>query len=116
MSLSRLRSNRVLKDLAIQRALLLYKLAAQATKEGKYTLARRYIELGLKLIRKANAGKPVVYRRWVCKGCLIPLIPGLTATVRIRGNRKQVIIIKKCLLCGRVMRTPCTREEPRKKE
>jgi len=112
----KLRSNKAVKDLAIQRALLLYRLAVQATKEGRYTLARRYIDLGLKLVRKANVRKPIVYRRWVCKGCLIPLIPGITASIRVRGNRKQVIIIKKCLLCGRVMRTPCIRKKLKKKK
>ncbi len=116
MSPKGLRSSKALKDLAIQRALLLYELAVQSTKEGRYVLARKYIDLGLKLVRKTNARKPLVYRRWVCKRCLIPLIPGLTATVRIRGNRKQVIIVKKCLLCGRVMRTPCIRGKVGKKQ
>ena len=109
-------SYRVMKDIAVQRALLLYKLAVDLAREGRYSLSRRYIDLGLKLLRKVNAKKPFVYRRWVCGGCLIPLIPGITATVRIRGNRKQVIIVKRCLLCGRVMRTPCLREGVRREE
>ena len=110
MNPNRFRTGKFVKDLAVQRASLLYNYAVSATREGKHVLARRYIEIGLNLMRKANVRKPILYRRWVCKECLIPLIPGVTATIRIRGNRKQVIIVKKCLLCGRVMRTPCMRK------
>ncbi len=96
-----------IKDLAYQRAILLYRQAVKAVKEGDIELARKYIQLGLRLLQKANMRKPYLYRRWVCKKCKVPLIPGVTVSVRVRRNRKQIIVVKKCLLCGWVNRTPC---------
>ncbi|MCD6323786.1 MAG: ribonuclease P [Desulfurococcales archaeon] len=105
------KDRRVVKDLAVQRSLLLYSEAVRAVKEGREELARKYVELGLRLLRKGNVRKPMVYRRWVCKKCGIPLVPGVTASVRIKGNRKQIIVVKKCLICGWVSRTPCKRKK-----
>jgi len=102
--------NRRIKDLSVQRSLLLYRHAVQATSKGRLDLARRYIELGLKVLSKANTRKPLVYRRWICKRCLVPLIPGFTARIRIHSNRKQIIIVKKCLVCGWIGRTVCMKK------
>ncbi len=97
------------RDLAIQRARILYRLAVNEVREGRVELAREYVRLALRLIQKANARKPLFLRRGICRNCLVPLIPGLTATVRLRGNRGYVIITRKCLLCGWVSRLPCRR-------
>jgi len=104
---------KVVKDLAIQRSYLLFNYAVDRVKKGDLNLARRYIELGLKLLRKANASKPYVYRRYVCKNCYIPLIPGLTARVRIKSNKKQIITTTTCLMCGWVSRKPCEKRKGR---
>lgn len=106
-----MRKRRLIKDLAIQRATILYNTSVKMLKLGLVEVARREIELGLRLLRKARARKPLLYRRYVCKNCLVPLIPGLTARVRIRSNRKQVIITLTCLQCGWVMRKPCVRKK-----
>ncbi len=98
---------RWIKDLALQRSILLYREAVNALGEGNVDLARRYVKLGLKVLGKGNVRKPAVYRRWICKNCGVPLIPGITATVRVKSGRKQIIVVKKCLMCGWVMRTPC---------
>ncbi len=109
--MARVRRRSLVKDLAIQRAMILYGTSVKMLKLGLVEVARREIELGLRLLRKARARKPLSYRRYVCKNCLAPLIPGLTARVRIRSNRKQVIITLTCLQCGWVMRKPCTRKK-----
>lgn len=98
------------RDLAIQRARILYGLAIEEVRAGRFDRARRYVEIALRLIQKANARKPTFLRRGICKNCLVPLVPGLTATVRLKGNRKYVIITRKCLLCGWVSRVPCLRK------
>ena len=102
---------RIIKDLALQRARKLYTLAVSEVRLGNYDRARRYVEIALNLISKANIRKPMYLRRGVCKNCYVPLIPGLTATVRLRGNRKYIIVVRKCLLCGWVSRVPCPRKK-----
>lgn len=106
-----MRKRRLIKDLAIQRAAILYNTSVKMLKLGLVEVARRETELGLRLLRKARARKPLLYRRYVCRNCLVPLIPGLTARVRIRSNRKQVIITLTCLQCGWVMRKPCAKKK-----
>ena len=110
------RKTALMKDLARQRAILLYKYAVEKAEKGKYSLSKRYISLGLELLKKANVRKPMVYRRGVCKNCGVPLIPGVTTRVRIKRNRKEVIITKTCLLCGYVVRIPCRRKEKLRKQ
>ncbi len=61
----------------------------------------------MKVVSKANVRKPKYLRRGICKKCLIPLIPGITARYRIRGLRKYVIISRTCLMCGWVSRLQC---------
>ena len=102
---------RIIKDLALQRARRLYILAVNEARLGNYDRARRYVDIALDLLSKANVRKPMYIRRGVCKNCHIPLIPGLTATVRLRGNRKYIIVVRKCLLCGWVSRILCPRRK-----
>ena len=102
---------RIIKDLALQRVRKLYTLAVSEVRLGNYDRARRYVEIALNLISKANVRKPMYLRRGICKNCYVPLIPGLTATVRLRGNRKYIMVVRKCLLCGWVSRVPCPRKK-----
>lgn len=107
---------KAVKDLAIQRALLLYRHAVTAVRQGNIELSKRYISIGKRLLEKTNTRKPLIYRRWVCKRCSAPLVPGLTARIRLRKNRKQIIVTKTCLLCGWVMRTPCQRKQKKSRK
>jgi len=102
---------RIIKDLSLQRVRKLYTLAVSEVRLGNYDRARRYIEIALNLISNANIRKPMYLRRGICKNCYVPLIPGLTATVRLRGNRKYIMVVRKCLLCGWVSRVPCPRKK-----
>ncbi|GEM_PF-200661 len=100
-----------MRDLAIQRALILYSEAVKQLRLNRPDRARRYVEIGLRLLAKAKARKPMPYRRWVCKNCGLPLVPGLSATVRVRGDRKHVILVRRCVFCGWVSRLPMPRKK-----
>lgn len=102
----RARRRDVPRDIARERCALLYRLAVEEAMKGDLGRARRYVELGLRLLQKYRLRKPVYYRRWVCKNCHAPLIPGLTTLVRVRSTRTHVIIVKRCSVCGWINRTP----------
>ncbi len=98
---------KLVKDLALQRARILYALAVEEVRKGNVGRSRRYIHIALRLVRKANVRKPTYLRRGICKNCLVPLIPSVTSRVRLRGNRKFIITVRTCLMCGWVSRIPC---------
>lgn len=101
----------LIKDIARQRSLILYSLAVRYVKENRFDRAREYIMRGVRILLKARARKPIMYRRWVCEKCHIPLVPGVTARVRIRGTRSHLTIVKKCLMCGWINRTLVSRRK-----
>lgn len=103
------RRRSLVRDIARQRSLILYSLSVQSVREGRLDRARGYIMRGVRVLLKNRARKPLLYRRWVCDKCCIPLVPGLTAKVRIRGTRSHVVIVKKCLLCGYINRTAASK-------
>lgn len=90
----------VLRDLALQRITHLYELALLETKRGRLDLAKRYVELIIRLSRKAQV-RPLKYiRRGYCRRCRIPLIPGLTSRIRVRSEGKGSRVVVTCLQCG----------------
>lgn len=93
---------------------MLYLEAVKQLRLNRLDRARRYVEIGLRLLAKAKARKPMPYRRWVCKNCGLPLVPGLSATVRVRGDRRYVILVRRCVICGWVSRLPMPRKRSRK--
>jgi len=103
---SKVRKRDVVKDIALERCMILYRLALREVREGSLDRAKKYVELGIRLLQRYRLRKPMYYRRWVCKRCHIPLIPGLTTSVRIRSTRTHVIVVKKCSICGWISRTP----------
>jgi ribonuclease P protein subunit RPR2 len=90
----------VLKDLALQRMKYLYRLAVEESRRGRYDLARRYVELVIKYSHKAHVKPPKYIRRGYCRRCKVPLIPGLTARVRIQSEGRGSRVVVTCLLCG----------------
>ncbi|MEM1623118.1 MAG: hypothetical protein QW543_03160 [Sulfolobales archaeon] len=106
------RRKSLIRDIARQRSLILYTLAVRCVKENKLDRARKYVMRGVRILLKARARKPVLYRRWICDKCYVPLVPGVTARVRIRGSRSHLTIVKKCLMCGWINRTVVSRKRP----
>jgi len=93
-----------LRDLALQRSYLLYNMALERARRGDYELARRYIEIMLKIASKANLKLPRRIKRSICRRCYVPLIPGVTLSVRIRSEGRGSRVVYKCLLCGWIRR------------
>ncbi len=101
------------EDIARQRSLILYSLAVERIGKGDIERARMYIRRGIEILLRARARKPSYYRRWVCRRCHAPLVPGMTARVRIRGTRSYILVVKRCLLCGWITRTGADRGKKR---
>ncbi|RLG80323.1 MAG: ribonuclease P [Thermoprotei archaeon] len=92
------------KDLALQRMKYLFKLALEEARRRRYNLASRYVELVVKYGHKARVKPPRYIRRGYCRKCKVPLIPGLTARVRIQSEGKGSRVVMTCLRCGWIRR------------
>ena len=94
-----------MKDLARERVSILLKLADEVLRVDE-TLARRYVELAFRISAKARLKLPRRIKRRYCRKCKTPLVPGLTARVRVKrgcGGRRLVVT---CLWCGFIRRYP----------
>jgi len=100
----RLGVRRLVIDIALQRIRLLWRMSVDAVREGKFDLAREYIDEALRLVKRFRLEKPLFLRRWVCSNCLLPLVPGLTARVRLEPHGKDTRIVITCLICGYIHR------------
>jgi ribonuclease P protein subunit RPR2 len=65
-------------------------------------LSKKYVELIFKLRRKTKVDIPKRIKRFICRKCFNPLIPGKTLEVRVNSNLK--VVEYKCLVCGFVRR------------
>jgi len=95
---------RLVVDIAVQRIKLLWRMSIDMVREGKLDLAREYIDEALKLVKRFRLEKPLYLRRWVCSNCLLPLVPGLTARVRLEPHGKDTRVVITCLICGYIHR------------
>ena len=100
------RSEKMMRDLALQRIKLLYKYALNEARRDNIKLARRYIYLIKRIAAKARVKVPRRIKRSVCKNCQIPLIPGITSRVRLQSEGKGSRIVVTCLVCGWIHRYP----------
>ncbi|MCC6051343.1 MAG: hypothetical protein LM580_11585 [Thermofilum sp.] len=97
--------DRQLRDLARERVAILLELAEEVLREDE-ALARRYVELAFRIAAKARLKLPRRLKRRYCRRCKTPLVPGLTARVRVKrgcGGRRLVVT---CLRCGFIRRYP----------
>ncbi|WP_440060266.1 ribonuclease P protein component 4 [Thermogladius sp. 4427co] len=92
--------DRLLRDIALQRMGILYKLSLEAVKTGDKELARRYIGIIIEIAGKSRTRPPRYIRRGYCRRCRIPLIPGLTARYRIVSEGRGSRLVVTCLECG----------------
>jgi len=90
------------RRIAKERIKILFSLALKEVKKRNYERARRYVELLRKIGKRYNVRLSRRIKRQICKNCNIPLIPGLTAKVRIDSRRKLLLI--KCEECKKVYR------------
>jgi len=97
-------SERYIREIARERILILYRLAVEMARRGDLELARRYIDLMLRMAGKAGIRPPRYIRRGYCRRRHTPLIPGLTLSVRIRSEGRGSRVVYRCLKCGWVRR------------
>ena len=93
---------RYAKKIAGERINILFNQAYERAMEGDEDLARRYVDLILKLSSKYNYRLPPHMKRFICKKCHTFLIPRKTAQVRLKKGK----IVIKCLKCGSYKRYP----------
>ena len=97
----------IARDIALQAVRLLLYYAREAARKGDYGYARRLTEEAWRIVEKLDVPTPRSLRRWVCERCGTPLIPGVTARVRLepRGRRGSRLTVT-CLICGWMKRYP----------
>jgi len=87
------------KEIARRRIEKLIKLAFS---ERRKDLARRYIQLSKKIAMRLRVKIPKRFKLFICKKCLVPLIPGRNAIFRVEKGVLKII----CKECGHVRRIP----------
>jgi len=98
----------VIRDIARQRIYLLLSLAEEEIRRDE-KLARRYVELALRIASKARIRLPRRVRRRICRKCFTLLVPGLTARIRVKRGCGGTRIVVTCLRCGYIRRYPVQR-------
>ncbi len=98
---------RYAKKIAKERIDILFTLADKATKNNDFELARRYVELILKISRKYKVRLKKEQKYMICKKCHTYLLPGKTAKVRLKRGK----VVVKCERCGNYKRYPIKRTD-----
>lgn len=96
---------KVLNDIGNERIGILLSQAAEAVRQDRPDRARRYVELAGRISAKTQVPMPPDFR--ICKGCGIPLIPGVDCTVRLGDHMVRVT----CAMCGSISRRPYLKEQ-----
>ncbi|NOZ30729.1 MAG: ribonuclease P [Crenarchaeota archaeon] len=100
------RRKRLLRDLVRQRAEILYGIARDEARRGNLEYASRLGSLIKQLSQSTGVRLPRSLKRNLCKNCSLPLIPGVTATYRLRSQGRFSYIVIKCVRCGWIHRRP----------
>jgi len=103
MSKRRISKNAVV-SIGEERISILTGLSKETLKDGNKDRARRYVSIAVRISRKTKAKMPADFR--YCKKCLIPLVPGVSGTVRLTGGK----IVTTCKECGALKRMPYLKE------
>jgi ribonuclease P protein subunit RPR2 len=98
----------LVNTIARERIQILLDHARTKAKEDDNRLARRYVELARKISMRTKVRIPREDKRFICKNCLMPLIPGRNARVRLTSEKMSVTIT--CLTCQGIKRYPYSRE------
>ncbi|MMZ63235.1 ribonuclease P protein component 4 [compost metagenome] len=106
------RSRRLLRDIARQRYEILYTLAVEAVRRGEAEYARMLTSLMRRIAEKTRVRIPRRIKRGICKNCGAPLVPGLTARVRLRSQGGMSYRVVTCKLCGWLHRYPYKTRRP----
>ncbi|GBF09389.1 ribonuclease P protein component 4 [Aeropyrum pernix] len=80
--------------------------ALELARRGLTGDARRVAEQLFQLAASTRVRPPRRVKRLFCKNCRTPLIPGLTARVRLRSQGGMSYTVVTCLSCGWIHRYP----------
>ncbi|MDR1404510.1 MAG: ribonuclease P protein component 4 [Candidatus Methanoplasma sp.] len=87
-----------------ERISILTGMSENALEGGRDDLARRYVSLARRIGMRTKAKMPADFR--YCKKCLMPLVPGISCTVRLTGGK----VVTTCQRCGGLKRRPYSKE------
>lgn len=93
------------KEIAEERMAILLNLSAEEARAGNNDRARRYVELARSIGMKTRTKMPEDIR--YCKGCRMPLVPGIGCVVRLRNHK----VTMTCTQCGASRRMPYIKEQ-----
>lgn len=96
---------KVLSDIGRERIDRLLGLAADAVREDRPDRARRYVGIASHVSAKTQVPMPRDVQ--ICRGCGIPLMPGINCRVRL-GNHMVCVT---CGMCGEIRRRPYLKEQ-----
>lgn len=89
----------IVKEIAIQRIITLFRLARERTKEDtkkSKELAKRYVKIAKNLSTHYKVKIPQEIKNAICKKCSNVLIPGLNCKVRLASSKKYIIYLCSC--------------------
>ena len=98
------------KKIAKERIKKLFDMAEKKAKEDNWSLSKRYISLAKKIAMKHQLSISK-YKRYFCKKCNSYFT---SKTCRTRTKRKDMRVIKTCLVCGNIQRYPYVKEKLKK--
>ena len=78
----------------------IYAEAVELTRRGDYEAARLLVGEAEEVRRAARLRRPRYLRRGVCRNCGVPLVPGVTASYRLRREGRVTRLVVTCLVCG----------------
>jgi len=102
-----MRDRELEKRIAAERIRLLLDRAVSVSPTDA-ELARRYVSLARRIGMRAGVRIPRTKKRFICKGCGSPLMPGRNCRVRMRAHESPAVVIT-CLECGALKRYPISK-------
>ncbi len=84
------------REIVYERIDRLLSFASDALRQKDERHAKRYVFLARKLSTRYNCRLSARQRMRFCKGCNLPLVPGLNATVRLRKRTKSAEYLCSC--------------------
>ena len=105
MKLKHQKKPKKLKEIALERIIILFERAEEMFKEDA-RLSNRYVSIARKIAMKYKVKMPRELKRSYCKHCLSYLKPGTNCRVRVQRGK----VTYYCLNCKHFMRFPYARE------
>jgi len=97
-------------DLVRERYEIVFSMAVECARRGDYERARALASYILDMVKATRVRLPRSMKRSICKNCHLPLIPGVTSTIRFRSqSRRFAYKVVKCKACGFIHRYPYKR-------